>query len=343
MYSRFKSLKFLIKTVKFTVFVTGTLTLCQAASNLSPYYNVLIKNSNYKSLCKIKNEYGDGWAIVTGATSGLGYNYAKTLSHLGYNICLISRDEHKLKQVSDELTQNYNVNTKIIPHDFSNQNKENIENLRGQLLNLDKISIVVNNVGVLADLDRKFEDVNLDSLLTMVNVNCSSVIIMYSILLKKLREQNNRSLIIDVSSLLGDVGYIHNMIAYQATKAFVTRFSEKIRDQIEMENRVKRYPVYKIDIMTLKPSNFSSGMNPNVFLTTEKPENVVYTSLVNVCNKNFENHGTFKHEVFAIMMKLMPNYIRDNYFAKERYIMGIKESDYQIGELNEESNNNKEI
>jgi NAD(P)-dependent dehydrogenase (short-subunit alcohol dehydrogenase family) len=161
---------------------------------------------------------------------------------------------------------------------------------------------------------------------------------MYSILLKKLKEQNNRSLIIDVSSLLGDVGYIHNMIAYQATKAFVTRFSEKIRDQLKMENSVKRYPVYKIDIMTLKPSAFMSGMNPNVFFTSENPENVVFSSLANVLFGNFENHGTFKHEVFSIMMKLMPNYIRDNYFAKERYILGIKESDYQIEELNEESN-----
>jgi short-subunit dehydrogenase len=331
-------MKFFFKTVKFTVFLTGSLTLCQVVSNLSPYYNVSIRRSNYQSLSKIRNEYGDGWAVVTGATSGLGYNYAKTLSQLGYNVCLVSKDENKLRQVSDELSEKYDVFTKIIPHDFSKQNKENIENLRVQLLKLDKISIVVNNVGVLTDLDRKFEDVSLDNLLSMVNVNCASVLIMYNILLKKLREQDNRSLIIDVSSLLGDVGYIHNMIAYQATKAFVTRFSEKIRDQLEMENRVKRYPVYKIDIMTLKPSRFKSEMNPIDSLNLEKPENVVYCSLMNVCNKNFENHGTFKHELFSVMMKLMPNYFRDNHYAKRRYIMGIKESDYQIGELIDESN-----
>jgi short-subunit dehydrogenase len=324
--------------LKIVVLLTGSVTLFKGACQYLPHFSVFSRGNKYKHLEEIKKEYGDGWVIITGATSGLGYNYAKTFSKLGYNVCLISRDESKLNSVSQELVRDYNINTKLVKYDFSLQSKESIERLRRELTSLDDIAVVINNVGVLNELDKKFEDVSLDNLLSMVNVNCTSILIMHHILMKKLKEQNHRSLIIDLSSLLGDVGYIHNFIVYQATKAFITRFSQKIKDQMEMENKIRRYPVYKIDVMILKPSHFVTGMNPNLNFFSEKAENIVFASLQNVLNKNFENHGTFKHEFFALLMKMMPVYYRDNYLAKNRYISGIKDVDSNNVDLSEFTN-----
>ena len=283
----------------------------------------------------LKRQYGEGWVIITGGTSGLGYCYAKQFSELGYDICLVSRDENKLNNVSDELTKKYNVKTKVIVHDFATQNKQSIENLRTNLLELDNISIIINNVGILTDRDQKFEDVSIDNLLSMVNVNCTSILIMYKILFKKLKDQSNRSLFIDVSSLLGDVGYINNYIVYQATKSFVTKFSLKIGDQIKMENKIRKFPVYKIDILTIKPSHFVTSMNPNKTIISEKPEKIVRATLQNIVDKKFESHGTTKHELFAFIMKSMPKHLIEKYYAENFYLKTVKDTDSLNVDLSE--------
>ena len=62
-------------------------------------------------------KYGK-WAVVTGATSGIGEAYAHYLADKGINILLISRSENKLKNVATSL-EKYNVEVEYIVHDFS--------------------------------------------------------------------------------------------------------------------------------------------------------------------------------------------------------------------------------
>ncbi|KAG8542953.1 hypothetical protein GDO81_025748 [Engystomops pustulosus] len=64
--------------------------------------------------------YGE-WAIVTGATAGIGKEYAEELAKHGMNILLISRSKEKLQEVSDAITKTYGVKTRFIIADFSRE------------------------------------------------------------------------------------------------------------------------------------------------------------------------------------------------------------------------------
>ena len=66
-------------------------------------------------------KYGS-WAVVTGCTDGIGKAYAQRLAKQGLNVVLISRSADKLKELSDELTKKYSIQTKIISADFTGNN-----------------------------------------------------------------------------------------------------------------------------------------------------------------------------------------------------------------------------
>ncbi|VDP50560.1 unnamed protein product [Schistosoma margrebowiei] len=67
---------------------------------------------------KLLKQAGE-WAIVTGATDGIGKVYAEELANDGLKIMLISRNEEKLLNVANEIERNYHVETRIVTADFT--------------------------------------------------------------------------------------------------------------------------------------------------------------------------------------------------------------------------------
>jgi 17beta-estradiol 17-dehydrogenase / very-long-chain 3-oxoacyl-CoA reductase len=69
----------------------------------------------------LHSRYGKGWAIVTGATDGLGKQYAFELAKEKFHIILVGRDEEKLKAVAKEIQERFNWMsfTKIVVFDFA--------------------------------------------------------------------------------------------------------------------------------------------------------------------------------------------------------------------------------
>lgn len=63
--------------------------------------------------------YGGGWAMVTGASAGIGLNLSFQLASQGFNIILVGRSEEKLVAAAKEIEQAYKVQTKIMVFDFS--------------------------------------------------------------------------------------------------------------------------------------------------------------------------------------------------------------------------------
>lgn len=59
------------------------------------------------------------WAVITGATDGLGKAYAKALAEKGLDIVLVSRSMSKLKDVATEIKQKYGVDTRIVEADLT--------------------------------------------------------------------------------------------------------------------------------------------------------------------------------------------------------------------------------
>lgn len=59
------------------------------------------------------------WAVITGATDGLGKAYAKALAEQGMNIVLVSRSLSKLKDVAAEIERKYHVETRVVEADLT--------------------------------------------------------------------------------------------------------------------------------------------------------------------------------------------------------------------------------
>ena len=63
--------------------------------------------------------YGGGFALVTGASDGIGKEYARNLAREGFDLILMARDQDKLDVVATEIRQEFKVKTIVICYDFS--------------------------------------------------------------------------------------------------------------------------------------------------------------------------------------------------------------------------------
>ncbi|XP_063751439.1 hydroxysteroid (20-beta) dehydrogenase 2 isoform X4 [Eleginops maclovinus] len=90
--------------------------------------------------------YGQ-WAVVTGATSGIGKAYASELAARGLDVVLVSRSDDKLQMVAKEIEQQYGRKTRTIQVDFNNG--QSIYPVIAEELQGLEIGILVNNVGML--------------------------------------------------------------------------------------------------------------------------------------------------------------------------------------------------
>ncbi|KAK2911881.1 hypothetical protein QQF64_027751 [Cirrhinus molitorella] len=197
--------------------------------------------------------YGQ-WAVVTGATSGIGRAYAEELAKRGLDIVLISRSEDKLRSVAKEIESQYKRQTRVIQTDFTEGHS--IYSAITQQLEGLEIGILVNNVGmnyigVLAN----FLDVpDPDQRITQViNCNTLSVTQMSRLVLPGMLKRE-KGLIINISSEAASEPQ-PMLSVYSSTKIFVTYFSRCL----DAEYRSKG-----ITVQCVVPFIVSTNMTHNV-------------------------------------------------------------------------------
>ncbi|BET03311.1 short chain dehydrogenase [Nesidiocoris tenuis] len=168
------------------------------------------------------------WAVVTGATDGIGKAFAFELARKGFNVALISRSKDKLDNVAKEIENQCSVSTKVVPADFTSINPEMYARISDELRGLD-VGVLVNNVGTssphpdyFVELEKHHSYVYQD----ILNCNISSVVQMTRILLPGMMERR-RGLVVNVSSGFSTIP-APLLVMYGATKSFVTKFSQDL-------------------------------------------------------------------------------------------------------------------
>ncbi|MCJ8153381.1 SDR family oxidoreductase [Chryseobacterium sp. SSA4.19] len=170
-----------------------------------------------------KNQY----ALVTGATSGIGYELAKQFAKNGYDLVIVARNHDELKTKADEF-KSYGINVIVMAKNLFTQ--EDVYSLYSELkLNGISPEILVNDAG--QGVYGKFQDTDIHREVDIVNLNIVSVIILTKLFLKD-RLPKGSGKILNLASIASKApGPWHSV--YHGTKAFMLSWSEAIREELK--------------------------------------------------------------------------------------------------------------
>ena len=221
------------------------------------YYAVFIITRLFSILYPIifKNDwskYGIGsWAVITGATDGIGYGFAQVLAERGYNIVLVSRSPQKLQEKASELKSSYNIQVRTVASDLSRCHENPVsffQEICQQLDDLD-VSILINNVGTASP--GKLHTIPFSAVNQMLSLNIWPEVFMTHNLLPKLMKRTKPSAIINLSSVAGTMAF-KGFATYCGGKAFDDFFSRTLSEEMNLYNRAGKCP--KIDVLSLRPA-----------------------------------------------------------------------------------------
>lgn len=160
-------------------------------------------------------------ALITGASSGIGYNMAKYMSFLGYDLILVARNVEKLEELRDILP----TKVKIIAIDLSDEKKikELFIATRGE-----DIDVLINNAGF--GVFGPFSTTELVKEINMIDVNIKAVHILTKLFVKEMKKKDRGYILNVASSAAFQPGPL--MASYYASKAYVLRLSEAINEEL---------------------------------------------------------------------------------------------------------------
>lgn len=167
------------------------------------------------------------YTLITGGTSGIGYELAKIFAKNGHNLILVSRDEADLTITRNELLE-MGVDVVIISKDlFEKQSPFELYN-EIQEKGLD-ISILVNNAG--QGQYGEFSDTNIYRELSIIQLNISSLVVLTKLFLQDMLKKGEGK-IMNLSSIASKSPGPLNSV-YHGTKAFVQSFTEAIATEVK--------------------------------------------------------------------------------------------------------------
>jgi short-subunit dehydrogenase len=168
------------------------------------------------------------YALVTGASSGIGYELAKLLAADGYNLILVSRTQEDLERVSTELQAAHGVLVRVIAKDLFYPG--NAMELTDEVRELGvQIEILVNDAG--QGQYGPFIDNDLNRQLDIIHLNIESLVVLTHYYLKEMVGRATGR-ILNLASIAGKTPGPFQAV-YHGTKAFVHSFTEAIRSEVK--------------------------------------------------------------------------------------------------------------
>jgi uncharacterized protein len=192
--------------------------------------------------------------LITGATSGIGYEMARQLAAKKFDLVLVARRLQKLQNIEASLEQQHGVHIHIIAKDLSDamQAVELYEEVKELGF---EITLLVNNAGV--GVYGEFINTDLQAELRMIELNVASVVTLSKLFVQDMIVRK-RGRIMNVASLLAFLPFPYYSV-YSATKAFVLAFSETLSAELEGSG---------VQVVTLCPGPVDTAFNTEAMWKT---------------------------------------------------------------------------
>lgn len=171
------------------------------------------------------------FALITGASKGIGRAIAKELASRKINVLLVARSENAMRELADDIKKQYGVECFYLSQDLSKENAaESIYNWCVQQNY--SISTLVNNAGY--GLSGSFENSSIEEQMGMLNVCIVATLKLTHIFLPQLKQQRKAYILnIGSSSAYQSVPYL---ATYAAAKAFVVSFTRSLKYELRKSN-----------------------------------------------------------------------------------------------------------
>lgn len=185
---------------------------------------------------KFLDKYGP-WGLVTGASQGIGAEYARALAEKGMNLVVVARGQDKLDVLAQELRQDYGVEVKVVAADLSNP--DGIETVKKATDNL-QVGMLVNNAGTWQFGSFLNNDIQKD--IKSISLNVEAPLALTHHFAGQMGERGKGG-VINVGSGAALHG-VPGQAAYSATKGFLQNFSEALHAELKPKG---------IDVMITDP------------------------------------------------------------------------------------------
>ena len=162
------------------------------------------------------------WALVTGATAGIGESFTRLLADNNYNIVLVARDLQRLEERARDLESKFNISTHVIQADLATES--GCGEIEQYILN-NHIDVLINNAGF--GLNKAFTMSAIEAEQQMLDVLVRTPMRLMHAVLPGMKERN-KGVVINVSSV---AGYIAGG-SYSASKSYMTVISESLNTEL---------------------------------------------------------------------------------------------------------------
>lgn len=165
--------------------------------------------------------------LITGASTGIGYELTKLFARDNYDLVLVARNKEKLDRISEELFKGYGSKVKVIAKDLSmlDSPKEVFDEVRASNVYVD---VLVNNAG--AGNTGLFHEIDYEKDLEIIQLNITSLTSLTKLFSREMIKRGEGK-ILNVAST-GSYQPGPYIAVYYATKAYVLSFSQAIRNEL---------------------------------------------------------------------------------------------------------------
>ncbi|KAI1277917.1 hypothetical protein F5Y07DRAFT_77548 [Xylaria sp. FL0933] len=205
------------------------------------------------------------WAVVTGASDGLGKEFATQLAAKGFNLLLVSRTQSKLENLQKELEAKYSgLRTDILAMDFSAvDNDADYARLAERINSLD-VGILINNVGQSHSIPVPFTLTEETEMENIININCRGTLKVTRIVAPGMQKRR-RGLILTMGSF-GGWTPTPLLATYSGSKAFLQYWSTALAAELKPDN-----VDVQLVLSYLVTTAMSKVRRPSLFIPSPKP------------------------------------------------------------------------
>lgn len=216
-------------------------------------------------------------ALVTGASSGIGYSFAKQLAARGLGLVLVARREEPMRALAEQLQREHGVEVLVLPCDLSRPAAA--EQVLQATAELD-IGLLISNAGF--GFKGPYGEGDPATMSDMLMVNCQAPMLLARGFVSRLQQRGSRGQykggLILTSSVEGLIGCPYST-AYAASKAFVKALGEGLWGELQPQG---------IDVLTLCPGATDTeaprrqGIDPATLTNMMSPDEVARLTLENI-------------------------------------------------------------